>query len=144
MTTTVRRAVTVLIALVLATLSLAGPANAAADPSQPGWRSGGQQQEARAGTLAYTDCPYRYTCLWATTNYTGSRWQGQYSNATLPSWINNRSKSVMNNGAECRAVYYDRTGYPAGDFGYWFGIGQHEDLVAFGESDLYSSQTWWC
>ncbi len=60
---------------------------------------------------ATQDCPVHYACLWVDSNWSGSRWQGQYNNPTLPSFINNQASSSFNNGTSCTAHFTTNAGY---------------------------------
>ncbi|MCJ0875440.1 peptidase inhibitor family I36 protein [Streptomyces sp. AP-93] len=68
------------------------PALAQADPNAA---------EIAAIVAGTNDCPRGYACLWVDANWSGSRWQGQNNNPTLPSFIDDKASSTFNNGNNC-------------------------------------------
>jgi hypothetical protein len=108
-----RRIATVLAALTLTVVALAAPAQAATGngktpaPATP-------SPAAAAGVAspqALGDCPSHYACLWVLTNFTGTRWQGENANSTLPASIDNNSWSSYNNGVNCTVHFWTGPGY---------------------------------
>jgi hypothetical protein len=58
------------------------------------------------GPQAVQDCPSKFACLWTSTGWSGSRWQGQFRNNTLPSSIDNKSLSSANHGQTSVACFW--------------------------------------
>ena len=88
------------------------------------------------------DCPRGYACLWPNTGWTGSRWQGQYANATLPAWINNNAESTVNNGRDCAVRWYFYANYQSPYFTQNKGT-QLSDLGDYWNNDIMS-MNWIC
>ncbi|QDY79647.1 peptidase inhibitor family I36 protein [Streptomyces qinzhouensis] len=84
-------------AALLMTGAFATPALAQTDPNAA---------EIAALVAGREDCPPRYACLWVHANWSGSRWQGQDNNPTLPSFIDMKASSTYNNGINC-PVHFD-------------------------------------
>ena len=97
---------------------------------------------ASPASAAISDCPAGYVCLWATTNYSGQRWQGQSNNPTLPSWIDQNADSLYNNGNTCEAVFWNGTNYTGTRRQFLRHVGYNLD--SYGIQNQFRSQNWDC
>jgi hypothetical protein len=100
-----RRVATVLASLALTVVALAAPAQASTGSGKT------PVPASAASSRALGDCPSHYACLWTLNNWTGTRWQGQNSNSTLPASIDNNSWSSYNNGVNCTVHFWTGPGY---------------------------------
>ena len=121
----IRRAATVLAALTLTTAGFAGTAGAAS-----------------AAPRALADCPSGYACLWVNSGYAGQRWQGQYANSTMPSYISNAGSSAYNHGVNCEVHWYDDTNYNGGQLNQARGSSISNLANLAGWNDTIESMNW--
>jgi len=108
-----QRVATVLAALTLTVAALAAPAqagNGGGKTPAPALPSAAAAQSA-AAPRALGDCPSGYACLWVLNSFSGTRWQGQNANSTLPSSIDNNSWSSYNHGVNCTVHFWTGPGY---------------------------------
>lgn len=138
MNLTARRGAIVLASLTLGLLGLAAPANAATSADSP---PSAKVTTSAVSPSAASDCPAYYACLWAQTSYRGSRWQGQNSNSSLPSWIDHNSKSAVNHGQNCYVNWWSGTSYTGSELTFGFNVAI-DDLSVLGWSNKIRSMNW--
>jgi hypothetical protein len=94
-------------------------------------------------SAAATGCPSGYACLWLGGTPSGSRWQGQNANPTLPSWISNKGNYLHNNGNSCNVVWHSGTNYAG-----WHLLQEIGDQYSVLNSEAYNndieSMNWRC
>jgi len=145
---TARHGAIVFATLALAILGLAGPASAAAGNGSSSATalsstSGNVSSQTSVSPTAFADCPPGYACLWNVVNAASStRWQGANRNNTLPSWIDQRSRSAYNNGQNCWAKFWTNQGAASGDYvAIIEGVG-FPDLSQIGMANRIRSLSW--
>ena len=109
--------------------------------SAPALARAGHDAEVPAIAAGTGDCPSGYACLWVDSNWSGSRFQGQYNNSTLPSFINNLASSSFNNGNNCTAYFFTEAGYQGQRLAE--GLGSvRQNLALDGWNDTIESLKW--
>jgi Peptidase inhibitor family I36 len=122
----IRRAATVLAALTLTAGGFAGMPSA-----------------AQAADRAKSDCPSGYACAWLNSNFSSTRWQGQYDNPTLSSALANKASSLYNHGNNCEVHWYDGTNFNGGQLNMGRGVSiANLATDAPGWNDTIASMNW--
>jgi hypothetical protein len=110
------------------------------------------QAEADVVASGLADCPVHYACLWQDSNWSGTRWQGQFNNKTLKlsngTSFNNRASSSFNNGTSCTAHFTTDVNYAGNVLSEGIGSIRQNLALDFQPNGVSWNDTieslWWC